>query len=119
MECIPEPVDLCINIAGIQNPVPAGMTSYPGGYCCTDPQVWDTVRGSCQAPLDPTDVTCSGAPNPASTGTLVTWSGIVNGGTAPYTYVWSGTDGLSGANISTTKTYNTTGQKLAFITVTA
>ena len=61
---------------------------------------------------------CSGAPGNPYTGQAVTWSSSVPSGTGSYTYSWSGTDGLSGSSASVQKTYTTTGQKSATLTVT-
>lgn len=48
----------------------------------------------------------------------ITWtSENVTGGTPPYSYEWSGTDGLSGTGPSVVKTYSTTGIKTASLVV--
>ena len=43
----------------------------------------------------------------------------VCGGVAPYTYSWTGSDGLSGSGSSIIKIYGTSGQKSAIVTVTS
>jgi hypothetical protein len=63
-------------------------------------------------------VSCGGSPNPAVVNESVTWSAVVSGGTTPYTYSWTGTDGISGTTASVIKTYTTTGTKNASVTVT-
>jgi len=68
--------------------------------------------------------TCNVVPATAALNQLVTWSGSASGGTPPYLYSWTGTDGLtctgqpSSACWQTTKTYSTSGQKSGTFTVT-
>ncbi len=63
---------------------------------------------------------CSGSPNPATTGSSMTWSvPTPTGGTGSYTYAWSGTDSLSGSTRTVSKTYSTTGTKNATVIVTS
>lgn len=67
-------------------------------------------------------VTCTPSLATVRVGQNVTWTGTVTGaGTPPYTYSWSGTSIPSGPAPSTnpyTRSYNTTGQKNAVLTVT-
>jgi len=50
---------------------------------------------------------------------LVTWTANgVSGGSPPYSYSWSGTDGLSGTTNPVAKSYATTGTKTASVAVT-
>jgi len=63
-------------------------------------------------------VSCSGAPASPYINQPVTWSSTSSGGSGSYSYVWSGTDGLSGAAASVQKTYTTSGQKDASLRVT-
>lgn len=70
------------------------------------------------APPKPLAVSCSGSPNPAGLNQTVTWSSLVAGGTAPYSYSWSGTNALSGSTQTVTKAYTTPGTKNATVTVT-
>lgn len=114
--CIDPPPDLCSNIADIQDPVPAGMTRFPSGNCCTDPQVWDTITTAC---VDPLTVTCTGAPDPAGTGQVATWTSTITGGVAIKNYTWSGTDTLTGNTANTSKMYVTSGTKTANVAVTS
>ncbi len=63
---------------------------------------------------------CSGSPNPATTGSSMTWSvPVPTGGTGSYTYSWSGTDSLGGTTRTVNKTYTTTGTKNASVVVTS
>lgn len=59
--------------------------------------------------------------DPASTrlNTPVTWNVEVVGGMAPYTYSWTGSDGLSGQGSSIVKYYDSYGSKSAVVTVTS
>ena len=66
-------------------------------------------------------VTCSANPTSALLGEEVTWSAVVSGGTAPFTYSWSGTDIPTSPAPTTNpyvKSYSTIGQKTANVTVT-
>ena len=49
----------------------------------------------------------------------ITWLAEADGGIAPYTYSWTGSDGLTGSGQSVIKTYSTTGEKNAIVTVTS
>ncbi len=68
-------------------------------------------------PPTPT-VSCAVSPSTIPIGGSATWTATASGGTGPYTYAWSGTDGLTGATKSVAKTYDSAGPKSAFITVT-
>ncbi len=65
------------------------------------------------------DIGCYSDPMTATIGQPVTWSVEVVGGIAPYTYAWTGSDGLSGSQISVIKYYSTSGTKSAIVTVTS
>lgn len=49
----------------------------------------------------------------------VTWAAEVTGGIAPYTYVWTGSDNLTGTGATVVKTYSTLGEKNAIVTITS
>lgn len=51
-------------------------------------------------------------------GETVRWEAIASGGTEPYTYVWHGTDALTGSGVSAEKIYINAGIKYGTITVT-
>ena len=55
---------------------------------------------------------------PVRVNETMTWRATVSGGSGDYTYLWSGTEGLSGTEQTITKTYSTTGFKSARVTVT-
>ncbi len=57
------------------------------------------------------------SPNPGTINQPVICSAIVGNGVPPYTYSWSGSDGLSGNTASVTKIYRTTGIKICTVTV--
>ena len=65
------------------------------------------------------NVGCFADPSVASINEPVTWASEVTGGVAPYTYSWSGSDGISGTQNSVIKYYDTVGQKTAILTVTS
>lgn len=63
--------------------------------------------------------TCSGNPFIAKVNTSVTWGASPTGGNGSYSYVWEGSDGLSGLSSSVTRTYSTEGQKSASVTISS
>jgi hypothetical protein len=65
------------------------------------------------------NIGCYADPSSASLNQPVTWSVEVTGGVGPYTYSWSGSDGLSGSSDSAIKYYNTYGEKNAVVSVTS
>lgn len=65
------------------------------------------------------DIGCYADPISVSSNQPVTWSAEVSGGSAPYTYSWSGSDNLSGNQSSILKYYSSTGDKSAIVTVTS
>ncbi len=65
------------------------------------------------------DIGCYADPVNATINQPITWSTEVTGGVAPYTYSWTGSDGLSGSGSSIIKIYGTSGQKSAIVTVTS
>lgn len=62
---------------------------------------------------------CSVSPSSGYVGDSLTWTATPSGGTGSYTYVWSGTDGLTGTASTVSKIYNTAGTKSASVTVTS
>jgi hypothetical protein len=103
-----------------------GTSTTPTG---TGPWAWNCngsnggTNASCSAPKIPTPTpltaSCYGTPNPVVINNAATWHALVSGGTGPYTYSWSGTDGLTGTGSSVSKIYNTTGTKTASVLVTS
>lgn len=75
---------------------------------------------TCGAPPTPISASCTVLPDVGNTITPFVWkvSSPTGGFGAPYTYSWSGSDGLSGSGTSVTKTYSTTGAKTGSVTVT-
>jgi hypothetical protein len=65
------------------------------------------------------DIGCYTDPATIRVNQPVTWSVEVTGGIAPYTYSWTGSDGLTGTGASVIKTYSSTGEKNAIVTVTS
>lgn len=83
-----------------------------GGYGVYGP----TSGGSYGPP--PFVVAASASPNPVEINKSVNWSALVSGGNAPYTYTWSGSDGLSGGGVSISKVYTSIGVKTGTVIVT-
>lgn len=93
------------------------FASGPSGSFSIVPSTYQIVSGpilpiaNSPPPIPPLSVTCSGSPDPATSGSTVTWSATPSGGTPAYVdYIWSGDDALSGTGPSTTKVYTVTNQ---------
>jgi len=65
------------------------------------------------------NITCSSDPSTAFVNQPVTWTSQVTNGLAPYTYSWTGSDGLTGTQSSVLKYYSNLGQKSAVVTITS
>lgn len=65
----------------------------------------------------PLSVSCSANPTTIDVGGSSTWSASVSGGNGQYSYLWTGTDSLTGTSTSVTKSYSTSGTKTASVTV--
>ncbi|MEI6396930.1 MAG: hypothetical protein WCO48_02585 [Candidatus Taylorbacteria bacterium] len=65
------------------------------------------------------DVGCYADPKSINVNQPTTWNTEVTGGIAPYTYSWTGSDGLDGKQSSVIKYYSTVGEKNAIVTVTS
>lgn len=65
------------------------------------------------------DIGCYADPTSVTANQPITWTAEVTGGTAPYTYSWTGSDGLTGSQSSATKYYSTTGNKSAIVSITS
>lgn len=63
------------------------------------------------------DVACYVDPTSARINQPVTWRAEVTGGIAPYTYSWTGSNGVSGSDSSLIKYYDTVGEKNAIVTI--
>lgn len=121
-----ENLDICTNLAGNQTSVPEGYVQV-GTECRNDCSAnmgdscgcegGGTIQcdGSCSISnsCPGLNVSCSGTPNPTSGAENVTFTASVSGGSAPYTYSWSG--GGSAASISR---YITADGQLQTVTVT-
>ncbi|MDO8565092.1 MAG: hypothetical protein Q7R67_00465 [bacterium] len=69
----------------------------------------------------PITVSCVASPSTAFVGESVTWTATFSGGTAPFTYSWSGTNIPTSPAPSSNpynRTYSTIGQKTAVVTIT-
>lgn len=89
--------------------------AFAQGVGDVEDSVFITVNPPGPSPLS---VDISVSPNPANVGETVTWLASVSGGTSPYTYSWSGSDGLSGSGLSVSKSYGTVGSKTGTVNVT-
>ncbi len=65
------------------------------------------------------DIGCFVDPTNAKVNQPINWTAEVSGGMAPYTYSWTGSDGLTGTQSSVIKYYSTTGSKSAVVSVTS
>ena len=63
-------------------------------------------------------VACFADQTSVNLGNSVTWA-VEATGNDNFTYAWTGTDGLTGSGLSVAKTYNTSGEKSAIVTVTS
>ena len=84
------------------------IPSAQGLFCTNTPPPPPALNGSCSA-----------TPNTVQTGNTVTWSATASGGNGSYTYSWTGTDSLTGAQNSISKLYSIAGVKTATVTVTS
>jgi len=112
---------LCLT--GIANPTApvlgaAGNSTIP--WVCNGVGT-SPASANCSAKRDYPAVSASCAGSPATVAALapVTWTATPGGGNNSYTYIWSGTDSLSGTSNPISKTYSTSGQKNATIRVTS
>ncbi len=65
------------------------------------------------------DIGCYVDPANSRVNQPVTWTAEVTGGAAPFTYSWTGSDGLNGSQASVTKYYQSAGSKSAVVSVTS
>jgi hypothetical protein len=103
--------------------------SYPYAYEQTSYPYYSSAQyqyaSSAQYPTTGTpqsggvSVTCSADPSSVTTNQPVTWTAQVAGGVAPYTYSWSGSNGLTGSQRSVTQYYISPGQENAIVSVTS
>ena len=93
------------------NPVTVGSTYgvvYQNGYNVINSNTANTL-----------DIGCYADPITSTINQPVTWNVEVTGGVAPYTYSWTGSDGLNSAQVNAIKYYSTNGVKSAIVTVTS
>ena len=103
---------------GGQYCVTCGVTCGYGEACAQDSPGPSTSCVNISV-VDELQVSCTPSPTSATTGQSVTWTATPTGGTGTYTYVWSGTNNLSGTTRTVQKTYTTTGTKSGSVTVTS
>ncbi len=85
----------------------------------TYPITYATNYGTNYLASNSLDIACFVDPTNATANQPVTWKAEVVGGVAPYTYTWTGSDGVSGSSQSLIKYYSTSGSKSAVVTVTS
>lgn len=85
-----------------------------GGYGYTYPYTYGT---SYVATNNSLDAACYVDPTSVRVNQPVTWRAEVTGGVAPYTYSWTGSEGLSGSESTVIKYYSTTGDKSGIVTI--
>ncbi len=96
-------------------PIPLPFPDFGGSGGCYDNCYGDNDY-SYSAPLQ---VACYVSPNVIQEGQSATWTVTVTGGNGSYSYIWTGTGGLSGNSRQVTKTYNNAGIKIGSVTVTS
>ena len=101
----------CANPVNITAAVYYG-TNYNTGYNTTGYVVNSNTANTL-------DIGCYADPATVSINQPVTWNVEVTGGIAPYTYTWTGSDGLAGTQSTSIKYYATAGQKNAIVAVTS
>ena len=97
-----------VNVTGYQYNY---NNNYNSNYTYTNTNVSSNNNGL--------NVGCYSDPTRASLNQPVTWSVEVTGGTGPYTYSWSGSDGLTGTGSTLIKYYNAYGEKSAIVSVSS
>lgn len=72
-------------------------------------------------PPPPIDATCTVSPVIVRVHDkkIITWTVTPSGGNGTYSYVWRGSENLSGTTQTVTKVYNTVGEKTATVTITS
>ncbi|TAK58794.1 hypothetical protein EPO14_03135 [Patescibacteria group bacterium] len=110
-----------INVANDSCQIETAVYQCVGASPATTPQTaFATANVQVNSPPPGTlSGSCSVSPTSVYTGSPVAWTASASGGTGSYTYLWSGTDSLSGAVASISKTYTTVGTKTASITITS
>ena len=98
------------NPVNITYPYPVNYeTVYAGTY--TRPVYTNTYQNL--------DIGCFVDPTNAKVDQPVTWTAEVTNGVGPFTYSWTGSEGLTGSQSSVIKYYGTPGSKSAIVTVTS
>jgi hypothetical protein len=100
-----------VSVGGYQNGYQNG---YQTGYAV--PTVISSNLSNNNSGLD---IGCYADPATASISQPITWNVEVTGGNAPYTYSWTGSDGLTGSQSSVVKYYDNSGSKNAIVSVTS
>ncbi len=96
----------------------------PNDLLHTNPSVWvlsNTVKTTVTKECPPPTLvgSCSISPSAILTGSSATWTATATGGTGTYSYVWTGSDGISGTTATLSKTYNSVGTKIGTVVITS
>jgi len=110
----PDNADLTVNTAYSYS---ATDTAAKCQFSCRSGFSWN---GSNCIPVPSITATCKVSPDTGVVGDSFAWSVTsISGGTGVYTYLWSGTDGLSGTTPNIIKTYTTVGLKTGSVIITS
>lgn len=105
--------------SGSQSVSPTQTTVYT--YSCANGNGVNTANVTVnviQPEVEPIAVSCAPSSSSGVTNQPITWSATVTGHPGPFSYVWSGTDGVTGSTASVEKVYSTVGTKTAQVKVT-
>ncbi len=94
---------------------PSATTLY--SVACTG--AGGSATASATTTIESFRVSCSIDTALPQTGTPITWTALPEFGSGTYSYVWSGSDGLSGTGSTIEKTYTTGGYKSAQVAITS
>ena len=99
----------------------APILGCPIGFTCTPikPEMTPTMTPTTtRTPESKLSASCYSNPSQPMVGETVNWQVSRSGGVSPYTYKWSGTDGLAGNSSLARKIYYSKGTKAATVTIT-
>ena len=106
-------------ISGTLPVSPTDTTVYEITCTSGSASVSDTETVTVISATTPLTASCSVNSAVALIDQEVRWTAAVSGGTAPYMYLWAGTDSLTGTSASVERSYSSGGTKTASVQVTA
>lgn len=104
--------------SGTKSVSPTQTTTYT--YSCANANGTNTSSVTVnviQPEVEPIAVSCSPSPSSGVTNEPITWTAQIFNHDGPFTYLWEGSDGLTGTTASVVKSYVNTGTKTARVTV--